>query len=322
MEQAAQLSSAAGVYSRLRIAVLIPCYNEAATVGKVIADFRTFLPAAEIYVYDNNSTDYTSKIATAAGAIVRKELRQGKGYVVRRMFSDIDADIYLLVDGDATYDASAAPKLIETMLDGPFDKVNGVRVPSGRAAFRKGHVLGNVMLTTLVAYVFDTSSKDMLSGYKVLSRRFVKTFPSSSSGFEIETELLVHALELDISMADVDTPYYERPAGSVSKLSTFRDGWRILWMIVHLIRDFLPFRFFLGVAALFFILSLAFGTPVLFEYFETGLVPRLPTAVGALGLMILAFLSLFAGLILDSVARGRREMKLLAFLQFPTVHLP
>lgn len=301
------------------VAVLVPCYNEVATVGQVVADFRTALPGAVIYVYDNNSTDGTPEAAEAAGAIVRHERRQGKGNVVRRMFSDVDADIYLLVDGDATYDASAAPNLIATMLSGPFDLVNGARVAAQKAAFRAGHALGNTMLSGLVARIFGARSRDMLSGYKVLSRRFVKTFPVMSSGFEIETELVVHALELDVPMAEVETTYYERPEGSTSKLSTFRDGFRILGLIAHLVRDLLPLPFFLAVAALLAILSLAFGVPVVSEFIETGLVPRLPTAVMALGLMILAFLAMFAGLILDSVARGRREAKLLAFLRFPSV---
>jgi len=301
------------------IAVLIPCYNEVGTIARVIGDFRQILPDATIYVYDNNSTDGTAATAEAAGAIVRREARQGKGYVVRRMFADIEADIYLLVDGDATYEAAAAPKIIETMIAGPFDKVNGARIPAQKSAFRAGHVLGNAMLTGLVARIFGARSRDMLSGYKALSRRFVKTFPSISSGFEIETELLVHALELDIPMAEVDTIYYERPAGSVSKLSTFRDGFRILWLILHLIRDLMPLQFFSGLACLLAILSIGLGIPVITEFLEIGSVPRLPTAVMALGLMILAFLSLFAGLILDSVARGRREMKLMAYLQFRSV---
>ncbi|MGB3864280.1 MAG: glycosyltransferase family 2 protein [Xanthobacteraceae bacterium] len=309
-------SAVAARFINDRVAVLIPCYNEAATIGLVVEDFRRYLPSAAIYVYDNNSTDDTVGIARAAGAEVRHEYRQGKGHVVRRMFADIDADVYLLVDGDATYDPSASPAMVDRVLSGPFDKVNGARVHSDPEAYRLGHILGNRLLTRMVSFFFGEASRDMLSGYKALSRRFVKTFPAASSGFEIETELLVHALELGVPMSEIDIRYYERPAGSVSKLSTYRDGLRILRLIVHLLRDLLPLQFFTSIAVVLAALAAIFGIPVIAEFLETGLVPRFPTLIAASATMIMAFLSVFAGLILDSVARGRKEAKLLAYLSY------
>ncbi len=299
-----------------RIAVLVPCYNEEKTVATVVSGFKQSLPEAVVYVYDNNSTDNTAEVALKAGAIVSNEERQGKGYVVRRMFADIEADIYILVDGDATYEAAAANRLVRTMLNGPYDKVNCVRIHSDKEAFRTGHILGNKLLTWLVSIFFGARSSDMLSGYKALSKRFVKTFPSTSRGFEIETEILVHALDMDIPMQEIDTIYSERPIGSFSKLSTFRDGFRILGLITMLVRDLMPLRFFLAVGSFFLALSLGVGLRVIIEFYYTGLVQRLPTALLALGLMILAVLAFFAGLILDSVSRGRREIKLLAYLSY------
>ena len=296
------------------IAVLVPAYNEALTIATVVAQFRECLPAARIFVYDNNSSDGTAEIARQAGAIVRTETRQGKGFVVRRMFSDIEADIYLLVDGDATYEAAAAPRLVEALLAGPFDKVNGARVTDRDLAYRRGHVLGNRLLSGLVSRIFGSRGHDMLSGYKVLTRRFVKSFPAASRGFEIETELMVHALDLDVPMVEIETVYRERPPGSHSKLSTYRDGLRILALILHLVRDLMPLQFFSAVAGLLVLASVAFGTPVILTFLETGLVPKLPTAVLAVGLMIAGLLAQVTGLILDSVARGRRETKQLAYL--------
>lgn len=296
------------------VAVLVPCYNEAKTIADVVESFRRSLPDARIYVYDNNSSDGTADIARQAGAIVRSERRQGKGYVVRRMFADVDADIYLLVDGDATYDADAAPRLIGELLSGPYDKVNAARVHQSVKAYRAGHVFGNKLLSGLVSSIFGAHSRDMLSGYKALSRRFVKSFPAASVGFEIETELLVHALDLDAPMSEIDADYRERPPGSASKLSTLKDGFRILGLIFHLVRDLLPLQFFSLIGALLIFLSVAVGIPVVLEFAATGLVPRLPTAVLAVGLMIVGVISIFAGLILDSVAKGRRETKLLAYL--------
>jgi len=296
------------------IAVLVPCHNEAAAVGSVVRDFRAWLPDAAIYVYDNCSTDGTAEVAREAGARVRHEPMKGKGNVVRRMFADIDADIYVLVDGDATYDAASAPRLIAHLVQNGLDMVNCARTPSGNGAYRPGHLLGNRVLTWLVAQVFGNRLRDMLSGYKVLSRRFVKTFPALSTGFEIETELTVHALELRVPVAELSAPYHDRPHGSASKLNTLRDGIRILRLIVHLVKEERPLQFF---SLIFFALaaaSSALGAPVVSTYLITGQVPRLPTAVLATGLVILAFLSLVCGLVLDTVTRGRRELKRLLYL--------
>lgn len=305
------------MFEALRVAVLIPCYNEEATIGKVIADFRRSLPGAVIYVYDNNSKDRTIEIAHEAGAVVRTEPLQGKGNVVRRMFADIEADIYVLVDGDDTYDADSAPKMIQTLLDGPLDMVNGARVTEIAEAYRPGHRFGNWLLTSMVAWVFGNRFKDMLSGYRVFSRRYVKSFPALASGFETETELTVHALELRMPTAEVPTPYKSRPEGSVSKLSTFKDGFRILWMIIVLIKEEKPMEFFSILAAVFALTSVGLITPIVIEFLETGLVPRLPTAVLSMGLMILAFLSMACGLILETVTRGRSEMKRMRYLNIP-----
>ncbi|CAH1653790.1 glycosyltransferase family 2 protein [Chelatococcus asaccharovorans] len=300
--------------SEPRIAVLIPCYNEAASIAAVVRDFRASLPQADIFVYDNNSADDTVAIATAAGAIVRRESRQGKGFVVRRMFADIDADVYVIVDGDDTYDAAAAPKLVELILKENCDLVNGARVPTNEAAFRAGHKFGNRLLSTLVSMIFGKRNTDMLSGYKALSRRMVKSFPIKSSGFEIETELLIHVLELGLPVDEIKTPYRERGEGSESKLRTYRDGFRIIWLISHLIRDEKPLQFFAAVAAVLALIAILLGVPIVVTFAETGLVPRLPTALLATGLVISSLLALTAGLVLDSVARARREFKLLSYL--------
>jgi glycosyltransferase involved in cell wall biosynthesis len=297
-----------------RIAVLIPCFNEAATIGQVVAEFAQALPGAAIYVYDNNSTDDTRARALALGAIVRAESLQGKGFVVRRMFADVEADIYVLVDGDATYDVASVPRLIDRLAHDQLDMVVGARAESGADAYRRGHRVGNALLTGSVARLFGRRFTDMLSGYRVFSRRFVKSFPAQSRGFEIETELTVHALELGLPVAEVATPYRARPEGSTSKLRTFSDGWRIVRLIARLYKDERPFRFFGILAALFGIASLVLGTPVVIEFVQTGLVPRLPTAVLAAALGLLAALSLTCGLILDTVTRGRKEAKRLAYL--------
>lgn len=303
-----------GARQPYRVAVLVPCYNEAAAIAKVVADFQAALPDAVIYVFDNNSSDDTAAIARAAGAVVRKEMHQGKGFVVRRMFSDIEADIYVLVDGDATYDAPSAPKMIDLLLHDHLDMVVGNRVDQEVAAYRAGHRTGNWLLTTFVATVFGPTFNDMLSGYRVFSRRFVKSFPMLSGGFEIETELTVHALELSLAAAEVETPYYARPEGSTSKLNTWRDGFRILWTIGQLYRSERPFPFFGAVGAALALISVGLAIPIVITFLETHLVPRLPTAILAMGLMLLAFLSIAVGLVLDTVTRGRREMKLLAYL--------
>ena len=303
----------------LRIAVLVPCFNEEAAVATVVSDFRTALPTAEIFVYDNNSRDRTVEVARAAGAIVRSERRQGKGHVVRRMFADIDADIYVLVDGDATYDAPSAPRMIDALVNGHLDMVVGFRVDQSVAAYRPGHRTGNWMLTVFLSSVFGQAFKDILSGYRVFSRRFVKSFPVLSDGFEIETELSVHALELALPVTEVETPYYARPEGSVSKLNTWRDGFKILGTILKLYRSEKPLRFFTVIGAFLMLVSIGLAIPVIVTYVELGLVPRLPTAVLSMGLMIVAVLSVSSGLVLDTVTRGRREMKLLAYLSQPAI---
>jgi len=303
----------------LRVAVLVPCYNEEAAVATVVADFRKALPAAEIFVYDNNSNDRTVEIARAAGAVVRSERRQGKGHVVRRMFADVDADIYVLVDGDATYDAPSAPRMIDRLVNDHLDMVVGFRVDQSVAAYRPGHRTGNWMLTSFLSTVFGQAFKDILSGYRVFSRRFVKSFPVLSDGFEIETELSVHALELALPVTEIETPYYARPEGSVSKLNTWRDGFRILGTILKLYRSEKPLRFFALIGIFLMLVSIGLAIPVVITYLEEGLVPRLPTAVLSMGLMIVAVLSVSSGLVLDTVTRGRREMKLLAYLSQPAV---
>jgi glycosyltransferase involved in cell wall biosynthesis len=301
------------------VAVLIPCHNEESTVGAVVRDFAAALPQATIYVYDNRSTDCTASAATLAGAVVRYESLKGKGNVVRRMFADIDADIYVLVDGDATYDAASAPRMIEHLVDGAHDMISAVRVPDSVTAYRMGHRFGNVVLSKMVALIFGDRFKDMLSGFRIMSRRFVKSFPALARGFDIETELTVHALELRISAAEVETPYRPRPTGSTSKLNTVRDGFRILLTVLTLVKEERPLQFFASIFATLQLSSLVIGWPVLLHFIETGLVPRLPTAVLAMGITVLAFLSLACGLILDTVTRGRKEFKRLRYLSFPPV---
>lgn len=302
--------------SPLRIAVILPCYNEEAAIGLTVAGFRAALPDAAIYVYDNNSRDRTIERARAAGAIVRTERMQGKGHVVRRMFADVEADVYVMADGDATYDAAEAPALVRQLIDEQLDMVVGARQSEVEAAYRRGHRLGNAVLTGLLARLFGRSFSDILSGYRVFSRRFVKSFPVLSSGFEIETEISVHALELRMPVAERVTAYAARPEGSTSKLSTYRDGWRILTTIMTLFRAERPMLFFGVMSALLAFIALILAVPLILTYAQTGLVPRLPTAVLVTGLMILAFLSAFCGLILDTVVRGRREVRRLAYLRF------
>ncbi|WP_370691140.1 glycosyltransferase [Kordiimonas sp. SCSIO 12610] len=302
-----------------RVAVLIPCFNEGVTIAKVVSDFRRVLPDAAVYVYDNNSTDNTAAVAEAAGAIVGTERQQGKGHVIRRMFSDIEADIYLMVDGDDTYDASAAPAMIEALIVSNLDMVTGLRQEVGNGAYRRGHRFGNRFLTSLVARVFGRRTKDMLSGYRAFSRRFVKSFPALSLGFELETELTVHALELDLPIMDVATKYRERPDGSLSKLNTYRDGARIIRMIFRLIREGRPLAFFSVLSGFLVLLSTVLIYPVIIDYMETGLVPRFPTAVLASAVMLTALLSLVSGFVLDAVTRGRRERKRLAYLSLPSL---
>jgi glycosyltransferase involved in cell wall biosynthesis len=297
-----------------RVAVLVPCFNEAAAIAKVVTDFHAALPEATIYVYDNNSTDATVEAARSAGAVVRREMHQGKGNVVRRMFADVDADIYVLVDGDATYDAPSARLMIGRLVEERLDMVVAARVEIDAAAYRRGHRTGNRLLTGFFASVFNAKFTDILSGYRVFSRRFVKSFPVLSRGFEIETELSVHALELELATSEVSTPYYARLEGSVSKLNTWRDGMRILLTIVGLYRSERPLAFFFGLGIALGLISIALAIPIFVTYLEQGTVPRVPTAILSTGLMLLAFLSMIAGLVLDTVTRGRREMKLIAYL--------
>lgn len=304
------------------VAVLVPCYNEERTIAKVVRDFRAALPGALVFVYDNASSDGTSERAREAGAIVRLESQRGKGNVVRRMFADIEADVYVLVDGDDTYDASAAPRLVDRLLADSLDMVNAARIPTNEKVFRAGHKFGNAMLTRFVADVFGNRVADMLSGYRVCSRRFVKSFPTLSSGFEIETELTVHALELRLPIAEVAVKYKERPVGSTSKLRTYQDGYRIAKFIFWLIKQEKPVQFF---AAIFFVLAFTSALseiPVFITFAETGSVPRLPTAVLGMGLGLLAFLSLACGLILDTVTRGRAEAKRMFYLSVPVRFKP
>jgi glycosyltransferase involved in cell wall biosynthesis len=300
-----------------RIAVLVPCYNEAKTIAQVVAGFTAALPGAVVYVYDNNSSDATAETARAAGAVVRAEPLQGKGYVVRRMFADVDADIYVLVDGDGTYDPTAAPEMVARLVADGLDMVTGTRIAEAAEAYRPGHRFGNRLLTGMVQSVFGNRITDMLSGYRVFSRRFVKSFPALTAGFEIETELTVHALELRMALGEVPTVYLARPPGSLSKLRTYSDGLRILRTILVLIKEERPLQFFSLCGAALLLFGLVLGVPVVLTYFQTGLVPRLPTAVLSSGLVLLAFISLSLALILDSVTRGRREIKRLMYLSVP-----
>jgi glycosyltransferase involved in cell wall biosynthesis len=297
-----------------RVAVLIPCYNEALTIAKVVTDFRAAVPEAAIYVYDNNSADGTAEAARAAGAIVRAETMQGKGHVVRRMFRDIEADLYLIVDGDDTYDAALAPSMVALALAEGFDLVNYVRREIEDASYRRGHRFGNQLLTGIVRKIFGDQIKDMLSGYKLLSRRFVKSFPALADGFDTETELTIHALELAMPVAHVTGPYKGRPEGSTSKLNTYRDGIRILWIILVLFKHERPMQLFSAVGAGLVLIAIGLGIPIVITFLQTGLVPRLPTALLATGLILIAALSFTTGLILDTVSRGRRENRMLAYL--------
>ena len=297
-----------------RIAVLLPCYNEEATIAATVAGFREALPDAAIYVYDNNSGDRTREIAAKSGAIVRSERQQGKGHVVRRMFADVEADVYVMADGDLTYDPASAPEMASLLLADQLDMVVGTRRHEAASAYRGGHVLGNRLFTNLLAGLFGRSFNDIFSGYRVFSRRFVKSFPVLSSGFEIETEMSVHALELRMPVGEVETRYLARPEGSESKLSTYGDGWRILKTIATLYRVERPTLFYGGIGALLLLAALILSIPLVTTYLETGLVPRVPTAILVTGMSIVAVLCFFAGLILDTVTRGRRETRRLAYL--------
>jgi len=303
-----------------RIAVLIPCFNEEVAVPAVVRDFALALPEARIYVYDNNSTDHTVEVAKAAGAIVRKQDLQGKGHVIRRMFADVDADVYVMVDGDATYEATAAPAMIDKLLAEKLDMVVGTRISTELEAYRQGHRFGNWLLTDLTGRIFGRTFSDMLSGYRVLSRRFVKSYPAHASGFEVETELTVHALDLHMPVAEHATRYTSRMDGSHSKLNTWRDGWRILMTILKLTKNGKPLFFFGTAASACSLIAILLALPLLATYMHTGLVPRFPTAILCSGLMVLAGIFVVCGLVLDTVTLGRREQKHLAYLSYPPPH--
>jgi glycosyltransferase involved in cell wall biosynthesis len=303
--------------SQPRIAVLLPCYNEEAAIAATVAGFKQALPTATVYVYDNNSSDRTREIAAKAGAIVRSERQQGKGHVVRRMFADVDADVYVIADGDLTYDSKAAPAMVDMLIAEQLDMVVGTRRHEEKEAFRGGHVIGNKLFTGLLAGLFGRSFTDIFTGYRVFSRRFVKSFPVLSSGFEIETEISVHALELRMPVGEVETAYAARPEGSHSKLSTFSDGWRILKTIVTLYRIERPVLFYGSIGALLLLAAILLSIPLVITYLHTGLVPRVPTAILVTGMVVVAVLCFFAGLILDTVTRGRREVRRLAYLALP-----
>lgn len=301
-----------------KVAVVLPCYNEAAAIAKVIADFKAALPQATIYICDNNSTDNTAEVARNAGAVVLHERIQGKGNAVRRIFSDIDADCYLMADGDGTYDAAAAPEMVKALFDNQLDMVVGCRTSvEGEKTYRPGHSFGNKFLTGIAQVLFGRGYTDMLTGYRAFSRRFAKSFPVLSSGFEIETEITIHSLNLNLPACEIQTNYYERHEGTESKLHTYKDGWRILMMIFQLFRDVKPLLFFSLMALLMILTSLGLAVPIFAEYFETGLVSRFPTAILCTGLMVSAFLSFTCGLILDSIARQRLEAKKIAYLKAP-----
>ncbi|HIE73210.1 MAG TPA: glycosyltransferase [Flavobacteriales bacterium] len=304
-----------------KIAVLIPCYNEELTISRVVNDFQESLPEATIYVYDNASTDNTSKVATKAGALVFQEPNKGKGNVVRRMFADIEANIYVIVDGDDTYEASKCPEMIEQVVNNNLDMVVATRKTTNSGGeYRWGHVFGNWMLTRSVSLIFGHGFTDMLSGYRVMSYRFVKSFPITSKGFEIETEMTVHALQVGASYQEIETMYDSRPEGSESKLNTFKDGFRILWMILLLFKGEKPFQFFGLLSLLFFVVSITLSIPLFTTYIETGLVPKIPTAVLSTGLMILSFFSLISGVILDSMSRLKLEGKRANYLSYKSLN--
>ena len=303
-----------------KIAVLLPCYNEQIAIGQVVKNFHKALPKAQIYVYDNNSRDKTVENAKGAGAIVRSEVRQGKGHVVRRMFADVEADIYVMADGDETYDATVAPALIQALIDNNLDMVVGTR-DGGDGAYPVGHQFGNWLFNFMLRLLFNSTFKDIFSGYRVFSRRFVKSFPAMSGGFDIETELSVHALELNLPVEEISTVYKERPEGSVSKLNTIRDGFAIAWRMGMLYKAVRPLSFFTWIFAAFTLTALGIGYPILEEFLRTGLVPRFPSAILATGIMILAFLSLACGFIVDAISAARRELKRLQYLAQKSINI-
>ena len=319
------MTSSVETIHALKVALVVPCFNEEVAIGTVIRDFREAMPSLDIFVFDNASTDKTAQVALAAGAQVIHVPLKGKGNVVRRMFADIDADIYVMVDGDATYHAPSLPTMVSKLVTERLDMVVGCRVTPkevAAAAYRQGHQFGNKMLTKSISWMFGGQFTDMLSGYRVFSRRYVKSFPALSRGFEIETELTVHALELRMPYGEVMTPYGARPEGSTSKLSTYKDGWKILKTIARLYISERPLSFFSLCGLLLTMLSVGLASPILIEYLQTGLVPRFPTAILSASIMISALLSFACGLVLDNVTRGRHEMKRLAYLGIPFIREP
>lgn len=305
----------------VKIAVLIPCYNEEQAIARVVKGFQSCLPSAAIYVYDNNCTDRTSEVAKQAGAIVRRETRQGKGHVVRRMFADIEADVYVMVDGDGTYDATQAPLMVETLLAGPCDMVTAIRDFTYCLNYQQAHTYGTKALAFLVNKIFGGKLQDMFSGYRAFSRRFVKSFPMVSAGFEIETELTIHALELQMKTAEVKAPYFDREPGSTSKLRAFRDGFRVLFMIIRFVKEERPLQLFASLGTMSALLSVGLGIPLVITYLHTGLVPRIPTAILSSALMLLGFLGFILGFILSSVTTARREARRLSYLGIPPVKM-
>ena len=304
------------INTNYQIAVLLPCYIEEAAIANVVKDFKHHLPQALIYVYDNNSSDNTIKNAKESGAIVRHEPIQGKGNVVRRMFADIEADILIMVDGDGTYDVSTSPSLVKQLIDEQLDMIVGVRVAE-KGAHRKGHALGNFIFNKIILFIFENRYTDVFSGYRIFSRRFVKTFPTISKGFEIETEICIHALDLNIPLKEIPVRYSKRIAGSESKLNTFSDGFRILRTIINMFKEVKPFAFFSFISVVFLILAFLLGYPLIITWIETGTVPRIPTAIIVMGLVVLSSICITCGLVLDCVASGRKEAKRLSYLVFP-----
>lgn len=318
METALALNVVKPSIEMYNIAVLLPCYNEGAAIAAVVKAFQKALPFATIYVFDNNSTDNTVEEANKAGAIVCVEKRQGKGNVIRRMFADIEADIYVMADGDLTYDAVASPLLIKKLIDEKLDMVVGTRrAQNSDKTFRPGHRFGNILFTKMVAYLFGRQFSDILSGYRVFSCRFVKSFPASSSGFDTEAELTIHSLELKLPVGEVNTNYFDRVEGSESKLSTYRDGFKVLFRVLLMLKETRPLFFFGVISFMLMLLSVILSIPLFYSYFTIGFIPKIPTAILTTGIMLLAFISLACGIILDSVCRARKELKYLHYLGLP-----
>lgn len=308
------------IYRGLNVSLLVPCFNEELTIAKVVKDFLCALPELNVYVFDNNSSDKTAAVAQQTGANVVSVLHRGKGNVVRRMFADVEADIYVMVDGDATYEAGAIKRVVDKLLDDRLDMVVGTRVTDTHLlndAYRQGHQFGNKLLTQSVVQIFGGDFTDMLSGYRVFSRRYAKSFPALARGFEIETELTVHALELRMPIGEVPTQYGVRPEGSASKLSTYRDGIRILKTICRLYVTERPLAFYFALGLVLLLLAMALGLPIIVDYLETGFVPRFPTAILASSIVVLGILSILAGVLLDNVTRARHEIKRLIYLSIP-----